>query len=103
MLQCKTIIKVQTENAERIIKLFTLKNIMKEIIFQHGKSFNCNNTYSSVMDIVWFHPHSGDRTVTEGWCKAPKYVPQPNIIRMTKSRKMGWAGHIAQIGEMRNA
>jgi hypothetical protein len=26
-----------------------------------------------------------------------------NIIRVIKSRKMRWAGHIARIGEMRNA
>jgi hypothetical protein len=26
----------------------------------------------------------------------------PNIIRMTKSRRMWWAGHVAQMGEMRN-
>jgi hypothetical protein len=27
----------------------------------------------------------------------------PNIIRMIKSRRMRWAGHVAQIGEKRNA
>jgi hypothetical protein len=27
----------------------------------------------------------------------------PNIIRMIKSRKMRWAGHVAQMGEPRNA
>jgi hypothetical protein len=27
----------------------------------------------------------------------------PNIIRMIKSRRMRWAGHVAQMGEMRNA
>jgi hypothetical protein len=26
-----------------------------------------------------------------------------NIIRMIKSRKMRWAGHVAHMGEMRNA
>jgi hypothetical protein len=26
-----------------------------------------------------------------------------NIIRMMKSRRMRWAGHVAQIGEKRNA
>jgi hypothetical protein len=30
------------------------------------------------------------------------YSP-PNIIRMTKSRRMKWAGHVAQVGETRNA
>jgi hypothetical protein len=27
----------------------------------------------------------------------------PSIIRMTKSRKMRWAGHVARMGEKRNA
>jgi hypothetical protein len=27
----------------------------------------------------------------------------PSIIRMIKSRRMRWAGHVAQIGEKRNA
>jgi hypothetical protein len=27
----------------------------------------------------------------------------PNIIRMNKSRRMRWAGHVAQMGEMGNA
>jgi hypothetical protein len=30
------------------------------------------------------------------------YVP-PTIIRVIKSRRMRWAGHVAQMGEMRNA
>jgi hypothetical protein len=30
------------------------------------------------------------------------YASSPNIIRMTKSRKMRWAGHVARMGEMRN-
>jgi hypothetical protein len=27
----------------------------------------------------------------------------PNIIRMIKSRRMGWTGHVAMMGEKRNA
>jgi hypothetical protein len=27
----------------------------------------------------------------------------PNIIRMNKSRRIGWAGHVARMGETRNA
>jgi hypothetical protein len=27
----------------------------------------------------------------------------PSIIRMIKSRRMGWAGHVARRGEKRNA
>jgi hypothetical protein len=27
----------------------------------------------------------------------------PNIIKVTKSRSMRWAGHVAHMGEMRNA
>jgi hypothetical protein len=27
----------------------------------------------------------------------------PNIIRMTRSRRMTWAGHLARMGEKRNA
>jgi hypothetical protein len=27
----------------------------------------------------------------------------PNIIRMIKSRRMGWAGHVARMGDKRNA
>jgi hypothetical protein len=27
----------------------------------------------------------------------------PNIIRMMKSRRMRWAGHVARMGETRNA
>jgi hypothetical protein len=28
--------------------------------------------------------------------------PSPNIIRMIKSRRMRWAGHVARMGEKRN-
>jgi hypothetical protein len=27
----------------------------------------------------------------------------PNIIRMTRSRRMRWAGHVSRMGEKRNA
>jgi hypothetical protein len=27
----------------------------------------------------------------------------PAIIRMIKSRRMGWSGHVARMGEMRNS
>jgi hypothetical protein len=27
----------------------------------------------------------------------------PNIIRVVKSRRMGWAGHVARMGEVRGA
>jgi hypothetical protein len=27
----------------------------------------------------------------------------PSIIRIIKSRRMGWAGHVARIGDKRNA
>jgi len=27
----------------------------------------------------------------------------PDIVRMIKSRKMGWVGHVAHMGDMRNA
>jgi len=26
----------------------------------------------------------------------------PNVIRVIKSRRMRWAGHVARVGEMRN-
>jgi hypothetical protein len=29
--------------------------------------------------------------------------PSPNIIRFIKSRRIRWAGHVACMGEMRNA
>jgi hypothetical protein len=29
--------------------------------------------------------------------------PSPNIIRLIKSRRMRWVGHVARIGEKRNA
>jgi hypothetical protein len=32
-----------------------------------------------------------------------KLYSSPNIIRMIKSRRMRWAGHVAQIGEKRNS
>jgi hypothetical protein len=46
--------------------------------------------------------------VAEGWRilhnKELHYLyASPNIITVIKSRRMGWAGHVASIGEMRNA
>jgi hypothetical protein len=32
-----------------------------------------------------------------------KLDPSLNIIRVIKSRRMGWAGHIASFGEIKNA
>jgi hypothetical protein len=45
--------------------------------------------------------------VTEGWRKLHheglhNLHSSPNIIRMIKSRRMRWAGHVAFMGEMRN-
>jgi hypothetical protein len=46
--------------------------------------------------------------VLGGWRKLHNEVlrnlyPSPSIIRMTKSRSMRCAGHVARMGEMRNA
>jgi hypothetical protein len=46
--------------------------------------------------------------VTEGWRKLHneelhKLYSSPSIIRMIKSRRMTWAGHVARIREKRNA
>jgi hypothetical protein len=45
---------------------------------------------------------------TGGWRKLHKEElhnlhSSPGIIRIIKSRRMGWAGHVARIGEKRNA
>jgi hypothetical protein len=46
--------------------------------------------------------------VTGGWRKLHNeelhsLYSSPSIIRMIKSRKMRWAGHVARMGEKRNA
>jgi hypothetical protein len=46
--------------------------------------------------------------VDEGWrilynVKLHNLYSSPSIIRMIKSRRMCWAGHVAQMGEKRNA
>ena len=33
--------------------------------------------------------------------KLNDFYPSPNIIRMIKSRKIIWAGHVARMGERR--
>jgi hypothetical protein len=45
--------------------------------------------------------------VTGGWRKLRNeelhnLYPSPSIITMIKSRRMGWAGHVARIGKKRN-
>jgi hypothetical protein len=53
---------------------------------------------------------SGPKTdeVTGGWRKLPReefknWHCSLNIIRMKKSRKMRWTGHVARMGEEKNA
>jgi hypothetical protein len=46
--------------------------------------------------------------VTAGWRKLHneelhKLYSSPSIIRIIKSRRMRWAGHVARMGEKRNA
>jgi hypothetical protein len=46
--------------------------------------------------------------VIEGWRKLHNYelhnfYSSPSIIRMIKSRRMRWTGHVVGIGEKRNA
>jgi hypothetical protein len=46
--------------------------------------------------------------VTGGWRKLHNeefrdLYPSPSIIRIIKSRRMRWAGHVARMGEKRNA
>jgi hypothetical protein len=53
-----------------------------------------------------FEPKRDD--VTGDWRKLHNdelhnLYPLPNIIRMIKSRSMRWAGHVARMGETRNA
>jgi len=47
------------------------------------------------------------KEVAGGWRilhngKFHKLCASPNIIRVTKSRRMWWVGHVERIGEMRN-
>jgi hypothetical protein len=39
--------------------------------------------------------------VTGSWRKLHSLYSSPSIIRMIKSRRMRWAGHVAQMGEKR--
>jgi hypothetical protein len=53
-----------------------------------------------------FGPKRDD--VTGGWRKLhneelPDLYSLPSIIRIIKSRRMRWAGHVARMGEKRNA
>jgi hypothetical protein len=41
--------------------------------------------------------------VTGGWRKMNNLYVSPSIIRLIKSRRMIWAGHVARMGENRNA
>jgi hypothetical protein len=46
--------------------------------------------------------------VTEGWRKLHNeelhnFYASPSIIRIIKSRRMRWAGHVARMGDKRNA
>jgi hypothetical protein len=46
--------------------------------------------------------------VTGGWRKLHNeelhnFYSSPSIIRMIKSRRVRWVGHVAQMGEKRNA
>jgi hypothetical protein len=53
-----------------------------------------------------FSPKSDE--MTGGWRKLHNeelrdLYSSPSIIRIIKSRRMRWAGHVAQMGEKRNA
>jgi hypothetical protein len=46
--------------------------------------------------------------VTASWRKLPNellhnFCSSPSIIRIMKSRRMRWVGHVARMGEKRNA
>jgi hypothetical protein len=41
--------------------------------------------------------------VTGGWEKLRGLYSSPSIIRIIKSKRMRWAGHVARMGEKRNA
>jgi hypothetical protein len=47
------------------------------------------------------------KVITMEWRKTHNEQPHnlcssPNIVRMTKSRRMGWAGHVERMWTMRN-
>jgi hypothetical protein len=56
--------------------------------------------------VILFGPERDE--VTGGWCKLRNeelhnMYSSPSIIRMIKSRRMRWEGHVARRGEKRNA
>jgi hypothetical protein len=50
--------------------------------------------YIYIIDIIWRKLHNEE---------LHRLYSAPSIIRMIKSRRMRWAGHVAQMGEKRNA
>ena len=46
-------------------------------------------------DVCYFHVQCGEDYV------ARSFIDLPNIVRVVKSRRMRWAGHVARMGEGR--
>jgi hypothetical protein len=57
--------------------------------------------------LLWRTFGSKEEEMVGGWRRLHNYelyslYVSPNIIRVIKSRRMRWTGHVARIGQMRN-
>ena len=54
----------------------------------------------SYADVDWIHTAS-DMDLQTATCQLNDLYSSPNIVRVIKSRRMRWVGHVARMGEER--
>jgi hypothetical protein len=87
---------IYTRHAQNIVDLFRVLNYSKDVIKQLQFYFG------SVSHSYIFGPRRDE--VTGEWRRLHNeelndLYSSPNIVRVIKSRRMRWAGHVARMGE----
>jgi hypothetical protein len=70
----------------------TLRKEQRLKVFENGAGKN-----------IWMEDRSDRRLKKTAYEEIHNLYSSPNIIRMFKSRRMRWIGHVAQMWEKRNA
>ena len=71
-------------------------NLCSRVTWLQATLLNHSDLYISTVNIPWYTVWWHNEELNDLYCS-------PNIVRVIKSRRMRWAGHVARMGEEKGA